>query len=94
MKLSDTEKANLITKRACFKCKQPGHISRWCGKRPILENTRASPILDTPQNTPRNTPAPDKVTITSIGGIEGIYDLIKNRMDAEKETFIDLAQGF
>src|SRR5712672_4843471 len=27
--LSNSEKANLIAKRACFKCKQPGHISRW-----------------------------------------------------------------
>ena len=25
--LSDSEKADLIAKRACFKCKQPGHIS-------------------------------------------------------------------
>ena len=27
MQLSDTKKANLIAKRACFKCKQLGHIS-------------------------------------------------------------------
>jgi len=25
--LSEAEKADLIAKRACFKCKQPGHIS-------------------------------------------------------------------
>src|SRR6267154_865499 len=42
--LSESEKADLIAKRACFKCKQPGHISRWCGKRkPIPENARVAP---------------------------------------------------
>src|SRR5712671_5908168 len=42
--LSESEKADLTAKRACFKCKQPGHISRWCGKRkPIPENARAGP---------------------------------------------------
>src|SRR5712672_4400117 len=93
--LSDSEKADLIAKRACFKCKQPGHISCWCGKRkPIPENARASPILDNPQIALQNNPAPDKATIASIGGVEGIYDLIKNGTDAEKEAFIDLAQGF
>ena len=93
--LSDTEKANLIAKRACFKCKQPGHISRWCGKkRPIPKNARSGHIPENPLNAPQNTPAPDKATITSLGGVEGIYDLIKNGTDAEKEAFIDLAQGF
>jgi len=44
--LSDNEKADLIAKRACFKCKQPGHISRWCGKRrPIPENARTAPHI-------------------------------------------------
>src|SRR5712675_25056 len=80
--LSDSKKADLIAKRACFKCKQPGHISRWCGKRrPIPENARAGP-------------APEKATIESVGGIEGIYDLLKNGTKAEKEKFIDLAQDF
>ena len=93
--LSDSEKADLIAKRACFKCKQLGHISRWCSKKkPILENARAGPVLNNPQNAPQNNPAPDKATIASIGGVEGIYDLIKNGTDAEKEVFIDLAQGF
>jgi len=37
------------------------------------------------------TPGP---TIKSLGGVEGIYDLIKNGTNTEKEAFIDLAQGF
>jgi len=94
MQLSDTEKADLIAKRACFKCKQLGHISQWCGKKkPILENAMNAPIIGNPQNAPQSNPAPAN-TINSLGGVEGIYDLIKNGTDAEKEVFIDLAQGF
>ena len=89
--MSDTEKADLIAKRACFKCKQPGHISRWCGKRkPIPENARAAPIT----GMSSNILAPEKASIESVGGIEGLYDLLKNGMEAEKEKFIDLAQDF
>src|SRR5712672_4182439 len=59
--LSEAEKADLIAKRACFKCKQLGHISRWCSKKkPIPENARAGPVLNNPQNAPQNNPAPDK----------------------------------
>jgi len=89
--LSDAEKADLIAKRACFKCKQLEHISRWCGKKkPIPENARNAPATGNPQNDPQSNPN----MINSLGGVEGIYDLIKNGTDAEKEAFIDLAQGF
>jgi len=93
--LSDSEKADLIAKRACFKCKQPGHISRWCGKRrPIPENARAGPVTGTSAAATVNTPAPEKASIESVGGIEGLYDLLKNGTEAEKEKFIDLIQDF
>ena len=89
--MSDSEKANLIAKRACFKCKQPGHISRWCGKkRPIPENARTGAS----STSPTNTPAPEKASIESVGGVEGIYDLLKNGTEAKKEKFIDLTQDF
>jgi len=42
----------------------------------------------------RQHPAPEKASIESVGGIEGIYNLLKNRTEAEKEKFIDLAQDF
>jgi len=85
----------LIAKRACFKCKQLGHISRWCGKRrPIPENTRAGPVPGTTSASAANTPAPEKASIESLGGIEGLYDLLKNGTEAEKEKFIDLTQDF
>ena len=93
--MSESEKADLIAKRACFKCKQPGHISRWCGKkRPIPKNARAGPITGTSSASTANTPAPEKASIESVGGIEGIYDLLKNGTEAEKEKFIDHAQDF
>jgi len=41
-----------------------------------------------------NAPTPEKASIESVGGIEGLYDLLKNGTEAEKEKFIDLAQGF
>ena len=91
--MSESEKADLIAKRACFKCKQPGHISRWCGKRkPIPENARVAP---TPGMSAADAiPNPEKATIETVGGIEGLYDLLKNGTEAEKEKFIDLAQDF
>jgi len=47
------------------------------------------------QNIPQNIPAPEEKTmIASVGEIEGIYDLIKNGMEVEKEKFINLAQDF
>jgi len=93
--LSESKKADLIAKRACFKCKQPGHISRWCGKRkPIPENARTGPTPGMSSASTTNIPAPEKASIESVGGIEGIYDLLKNGTEAEKEKFIDLAQDF
>jgi len=93
--LSDAEKANLIAKRACFKCKQPGHISRWCGKRkPIPENARGGPVPAIISASGTNIPAPEKASIELISGVEGIYDLLKNGTKAKKEKFIDLAQDF
>src|SRR5712675_532789 len=93
--LSESEKADLIAKRACFKCKQPGHISRWCGKRrPIPENARTGTAPASTAADATNIPTPEKATIETIGGIEGLYDLLKNGTEAEKEKFIDLAQDF
>jgi len=93
--LSDSEKVDLIAKRACFKCKQPGHISQWCGKRkPIPENARTGPTPRMSSASTTNVPTPEKASIEAIRGIEGLYDLLKNGTEAEKETFIDLAQDF
>ena len=57
--LSDSKKANLITKKACFKCKKPGHISRWCGKpKPVYTVGR--------QNTAREGLAPEVVPAPNL----------------------------
>jgi len=93
--LSESEKADLIAKRACFKCKQPGHISRWCSKRkPIPENARAGPATGTSLTEATKIPTPEKATIETVRGVEGLYNLLKNGTEAEKEKFIDLAQDF
>jgi len=76
----------------CAKKVSSSHAHPLIGREVI--SPAISPILHTPQNAPQNNPAPDKATIASIGGVEGIYDLIKNGTDTEKEVFIDLAQGF
>jgi len=33
-----------------------------------------------------NIPTPEKATIETIGGIEGLYDLLKSGTEAEKEN--------
>jgi len=85
--LSDSEKADLIAKRACFKCKQPGHISRWC----VAREGRSPKTLEQPCTRDilcicLEYPAPEKASIESVGGIEGLYDLLKNGTEAEKKS--------
>jgi len=55
---------------------------------------QSSPGTGTSSASASNTPAPEKASIESVGGIEGLYDLLKNGTEAEKEKFIDLAQDF
>ena len=51
----------------------------------------------TPETLSRETgPQEPKTgpTIKSLGGVEGLYDLLKNGTEAEKEKFVDLTQDF
>ena len=49
---------------------------------------------NTAPEPPRRETGPQKPTLESIGGIEGMYDLLTNGMEAKKEAFIDKCQGF
>jgi len=47
-----------------------------------------------PQNRRVGRLAPRSKPLESMGGIEGIYKLISDGTEAEKEAFIDACQGF
>jgi len=91
--LTEAECAELMAKRACFRCRKPGHMSRDCYNRRGPEVVNVGNTAPAPEPLRRET-GPQKPTIESIGGIEGMYDLLSNRTEAEKEAFIDKCQGF
>src|SRR5712672_4520223 len=78
-KLTEVERADLITKKACFRCRKPGHMSQDCfGHRqtnPIPKNARAGGSILTADTT---TPEADRwARYDELGGLEGIYNLVK-----------------
>ena len=95
-KLMEAEWANLIAKRACFRCRKPRHMSRDCFSHwqtnPIPKNMRAggsTPTADT------NTPKADRwACYNKLGGLEGIYNLVKEGPEGDKEKFVDMVQDF
>ena len=93
--LTEAERAELMAKRACFRCCKPGHMSQDCYSCHGLETVNAGNTATEPphRETGPQEPTPGPM-IKSLGGVEGIYGLIKNGTDTEKEAFIDLAQGF
>jgi len=70
-------------------------MSQDCYSRRGLETVNAGNMATEPlrRETGPQEPTPGPM-IKSLGGVEGIYNLIKNGTDTEKEAFIDLAQGF
>jgi len=95
--LTEAERVELFAKKACFRCRKPGHMSRDCYSRHGPEMVNVGNTAPAPEPPRRETgpqePTPGP-TIKSLGGVEGIYDLMKNGTEMEKEAFIDLAQGF
>jgi len=92
--LTEAECAELFAKRACFRCRKPGHMSRDCYSRHGPETVNAGNTAPAPEPPRRETGPQEPRTLESIGGIEGIYKLISDGTKAEKEAFIDTCQGF
>jgi len=94
-KLMDAERADLRAKNACFRCRKPGHISRDCSShqqnKPIPENTRAGRSTPTADTT---TPEARQACYNELGGLEGIYNLVKDGPEGDKEKFMDMVQDF
>jgi len=96
---SDSEKADLIAQKglALNASNQGISADGAVKRRPIPENARTGPrCRDNPRQPPQNNPQPPrKASIESVGGIEGIYDLLKKwDRSPRKRSFIDLAQDF
>jgi len=91
--LTEAERMELFAKRACFCCCKPGHMSQDCYSRHRPEVVNVGNTAPTPEPLCRET-SPQKPTLKSVGGIEGLYHLIANSMEPEKEVFIDACQGF
>ena len=94
--LTEAEQADLVTKNACFKCQKPGHRSRDCYSHqqtnPIPENARASGSIPTADAT--TSEADRRACYNELGSLEGIYNLVKDGPEKDKEKFVDMVQDF
>jgi Retrotransposon gag protein/Zinc knuckle len=94
--LSDEEKRRLMAEGRCFFCKQQGHMSRNCPKKPSHSNT----IPSTPQS--RNAPPPprartaradDEETIVAAPkpkeGVDEVVNSIGHLNEGEHQELID-----
>ena len=94
-KLMEAERADLVAKKACFRCQKPGHMSWDCYSHqqinPIPENVRAGgSTLMADATTPKSRQA----RYNELGGLEGIYNLVKDGPEGDKEKFVDMVQDF
>jgi len=94
-KLTEVERADLVAKKACFRCRKPGHLSRNCQSYQQTtsnpENARASRVTLTTDTT---TPESRQARYKELGGLEGIYNLVKEGPEEDKEKFMDMVQDF
>jgi len=74
---------------------KPGHISRNCHSpqqaNPTPENARAGGSTPTADAT---TPESRQAHYNELGGLEGIYNLVKDGPEEDKEKFVDMVQDF
>jgi len=94
-KLMEAERANLVAKKACFRCRKPGHVSQDClshrQTNPTPKNVRAGGSTPTAD---ANTPESRQARYNELGGLEGIYNLVKDGPEGDKEKFVDMVQDF
>jgi Retrotransposon gag protein len=94
--LSDEEKQCLMAKGWCFFCKQQGHMSRGCPKKPSQQNvtpTSPQPSCNAPSPSKvRTTWADDKEMVVTPEQKEGVNDVvnsISHLNKGERQELID-----
>jgi len=92
--LTEAEHAELFAKRACFHCRKPSHMSWDCYSCHRPETVNMGNTAPVPEPPCRETGPQKPRTLKSVGGIEGLYKLILDGTETEKEVFIDACQGF
>jgi len=95
--LTEAERAELFAKRACFRCRKPGHMSRDCYSRRGPEMVNAGNTAPAPELPCRETgPQVNKAeAFKQLGGFRGVFDLLKETgTKQEKEKFADMMADF
>ena len=95
--LTEAERAELMAKRAYFRCRKPGHMSRDCYSRRGPEMVNAGNTAPAPEPPRRETgPQMDKAeAFKQLGGFRGVFDLLKETgTEQEKEKFADMMADF
>jgi Retrotransposon gag protein len=96
--LTDEEKRRLMTEGRCFFCKQQGHMSRHCPKKPNRQHaTPASPqpMWNTPPPPPRARAvrADDEETVVATPepkeGVDEVVNSIGHLNEGERQELID-----
>jgi Zinc knuckle len=95
--LSDKEKQRLMAEGRCFFCKQQGHMSRNCPKKP----NRSSVAPTSPQLSHNAPPPPrahaaradDEETVVAVpepkDGVDDVVNSIGHLNEGEKQELID-----
>ena len=95
--LTEAERADLMAKRACFRCRKPGHLSRDCYSRRGQEQVATG--TTTPEPPSRESGPQTKESKTEsfqkLGGFKGVFELLKETgSKQEKEQFADMMADF
>ena len=95
MPLTEAERVELMAKRACFRCRKPGHMSRDCYSRHGSEQVsagRLAPELLSREPGPQETKAE---LFQWFGGLKGMFEHVKeHRSNQDKEKFADMMADF